>query len=222
MRHKWMRAYVIIGTLMMVMGCAASQNSYMVKNTAEYNDVTGPLSGHWAVVEYLDGGRNLLGTRYEKADALFDFDRLTATFSLWVSETYIAQKLLDWKQKWPDIRVDEYKINLTAHWAISDSGEILYFSDQAANIIIKGSGENFEGFYQWERTKFEAGKNIGKDGGLVGLAMGALAKKVTGTSDLFPPLLDQYNFSFSRDKRSVRVFQTIIGNSTLRLAKTEQ
>lgn len=221
MRQKWMKMSVIIGVMVMLMGCAASQNNFMIKNTVEFNSVTGPLSGHWALVEYLKGDANLLGSRYEKGDVVFDFDRLTATLSLWVREGYIAEKLLDWENQYPGIKVDEYKINLTARWRINDSGEILYFSDQNANIVIKGSGENFEGFYQWERTKFEAGKNIGKDSGLMGLAMGAIAKKVTGTSDLFPPLLGQYNFSFSKDKTRVRIFQTLLGNSTLRLLRIQ-
>ena len=192
----------------------------MIKNTPEYQNVTGQFNGKWAVTEYVNDNQNLLNTRYEKADAEFDFDRLSVKFMLWVSETYIDQMLLDWKQKYPDIKVDDYKINVTANWKLSDSGEILYFSDQQANIVIRGSGENFDGFYQWERTKFEAGKNIGKGSGLMGLAMGAIAKKATGTSDLFPPILGQYNFNFSNNKRDVRMFQTIVGNSTLRLSKT--
>jgi hypothetical protein len=49
------------------------------------------------------------------------------------------------------------------------------------------------------------GKSAGSGGGLLGMAMSKVGKGVTGTSDLFPELSDQFNFEFSDDFSKVNL-----------------
>ena len=184
-------------------GCGS--NKYMIRDTKEYGNVTRYFIGNWAVAEYKVSSNNLLDTTFDKIAIEFDFATRTAKFTFWVSEGKLAEKLIDWKKKFPNLEITEYKIVVTTQWRISESGNILYFDEQKPNLVIKGSGENFEGFYTWERTRFEAGKNIGKDKGLAGMLMNKAAKVATGTNDLFPHIPSQSNFRFSKDKRFLSI-----------------
>ncbi|MCK4417903.1 MAG: hypothetical protein KAV99_07020 [Candidatus Latescibacteria bacterium] len=215
---KKILSYFSISVILMIIACA-STNKYMIKASSEFGDVTKHFIGEWAVTSYEAGGNNLLDNPYEKAKVTFDFDTRKVKYEIWVSETYLSEKMLDWKKKYPDLKVDEYRINLTADWNIGKGGEILYIDNKIVNLVLKGSGENFEGFYGWERTKLEATKSVGKGGGLAGLAASFAAKKVTGTSELFPPISSQYNFRFAKDKRHVRIYS--ITKNTLNLAKVD-
>ncbi|OQY09579.1 MAG: hypothetical protein B6I28_02780 [Fusobacteriia bacterium 4572_132] len=202
--------------LLSLSGCK-STNKYMVRDSKEYDKVTRNFVGEWATTKYSVKSSDLLDTTYEKITANFDFNSKIAKFTYLVSEGKLAEKLLDWKAKYPDLVIDEYKIVTTSPWSINEKGEILYFSEPKTNIIIKGSGTNFQGFYDWEKTKFEAGKNIGKGGGLMGLVANKIAKTATGTSDLFPKLDSQFNFNFSKDRRNITIYS--ISKTNIKLSK---
>jgi hypothetical protein len=95
---------------------------------------------------------------------------------------------------------------ITSDWKVKSDGNVLdtevKVDAEKHNIAIKGSGKNFEGFYNWERSRFEAGKNVGKQkGGLLGMAMNAIAKKATKTSALFVDITDNFTFIFTNDDR---------------------
>ncbi|MGM0509009.1 MAG: hypothetical protein ACQERZ_07630 [Fusobacteriota bacterium] len=203
-KGKYLMAFFAI-LILAISGCS-STNKYMVRDTDEYNKVTRKFVGGWTVTDYADSSTKYLGRTYEKVTAKFDFNSRMATFTYYISEAKISEKLVDWKEKYPDLKVDEYKVVLTSQWKISDKGEILYLDEQDPNIIIKGSGDNFEGFYGWERSKFEAGKNVGKDGGLAGMVMNKVAQSATGTSDLLPKLPSQFNFEFNKDGNNLRIY----------------
>ena len=182
-------------------------NPYMAAGTSEYAGVTGMFAGNWAVTAYNKDGKDLLEWPFSKATVQFDLAANRVRFDFWASEAYLSEKMLDWKATYPNIVVDEYKVTVISTWDISENGKILDTQpkrgDESHQIVIKGSGENFESFYNWERSKFEIGKNTGQGGGLLGMAMGAVAKKATGTSDLFVSIVDNYSFEFSNEGRNL-------------------
>lgn len=223
---KVLKGFIILFILLIGLTGCSSTNNYMKKDTKEFKKVTNNFVGDWSVNEYLVGGNQYLDNTYESITANFNFGSGTSKFAYVVSEAKIAEKLVEWREKYPDLNVEEYKVVIISKWSLSDKGDILYMDEQNPTLVIKGSGENFTGFYEWERTKFEAAKNaansVGEGQGLLGLAMKKAAKKVlkkaTGTSDLFPKLDTQFNFEFSKDKRNVRIFS--IMKTQIRLSKT--
>ncbi len=188
----------------------------MVQETNEYNSVTHKLIGNWGISTLKFDGSNVLKTIYEKGTANFDFTTRTAKFTLRVAEGKLTDKLLDWEKKFPDIKIDEYKIVYLANWLVSEDGKTLLLNSPEVDLVIKGSGENFEGFYAWEKTKFNVAKSM-DDGSLLGSALGSLAKSATGTSDLFPDFEDSYKiYNISKDGKSVKLTN---GKSAIYLIK---
>ena len=185
----------IIGIL--ITSCSSS-NPYMTKSTNEYQTVTHKLLGDWGVTEYKVDGKEMLHNKYSKMKASFDFLNRTVRFDVWVAEGTISDKLLDWKEKFPGIKVDEYKITYTAVWFVTDDGKNLKLTHPNTDLVIKGDGENFAGFYNWEKSKFNAAKSM-DDGSLLGSALGSLAQSATGTNDLFPEFSDSYKIAKIKD-----------------------
>ncbi len=187
-------------------GCS-STNLYMEKGTEEYKSLTEILDqNEWdldgeSVVGVVNtpGSGELLSSKFESATSDFNFDSHTATFVFVVQSEFIESKLDDWQKDYPDLTVDMYTIEIDAIWHISESGEILYIDDVNPRIILEGSGENFEGFYTWERSKFEMSKSASDVGGLAGLASGLIAREATGTSDFFVRVEGQYNIKATED-----------------------
>jgi len=187
----------------------SSTNQYMVKDTNEYMEVTSKMIGDWSATGLNLDDESVLGMKYEKMTAKFDFSSRTVKFTLYVTEGKIADLLLDWKKEYPGISVDEYKITYLSSWEVSPDGkEFNFVAGEAggADIVIKGDGENFDGFYQWEKTKYNMAKSA-DDGSLLGSAMGALAQSATGTSDLFPEFEESYTISISDDGTSLKLIE---------------
>lgn len=197
--------------LTVFVGCATQKNMYMTPKTAEYQKVTQNFMGKWSIVSHRIGDQNTLDRTFEKGMLDLDFQTRTAKFTFWVSDAYVGEKINDWKSEYPGLKVDEYKVISTAQWGISKSGEIIYFDNVKNSADIRGSGENFESFFQMEKTKFAASENVGKGGGLMGLAMNLATKSATGTQELFPQIPGQSNFNFSRNQQNV----TINSNASL-------
>lgn len=206
---KTIRIKLVLLSLTLVLltlaGCK-SVNQYMVKDSNEYKKTTQNFVGDWAVTDYSIKSSNLLDSTYEKITVNFDFDSSVAKLTYYISEGKLSEKMLDWKTKYPDLKVDEYKVVITTPWKVSSKGTILYFNDQKQNLVINGSGKNFQGFYEWEKAKFEASKNVGKDSGLGGFLMNKAIKSATGSKDLFPKLNDQFNFNFQEKNRYLTIF----------------
>ncbi len=194
----------------------SSTNQYMVKDTDQYSKVTSRMIGDWGVTNYSVDSESQLKSKYEKMTANFDFSARTAKLSIWVAEGTITDKLLDWKKEFPGIKVDEYKITYTAVWEVSPDGESLLFTNPKTDLVIKGDGENFDGFYQWEKSKFNMAKSS-DDGSLFGSALGSITKAATGTSDLFPEIEDSYSISsISDDGQKIELLD---GTSKISLSK---
>lgn len=194
----------------------------MLRDSNEYNTVTSRFIGEWEVLEYVVSGKNYFGDTYGKITKVFDFDSRQATITFCVSRSKIDEKLKDWKEQYPDLVIDEYKVVVSAYWKLSNSGEIIYLENPDPNLHITGSGSNFDGFYGWERTRFEASKAAGDavtdgGGGLLGMVASRVTKAATGTSDLFPKLMSQGNFDFSEDGNEVRIYT--LGNNDIRLRR---
>ncbi len=183
--------------LSFVLTDCSSTNKFMVQGTEEYSKATSKMLGDWNVSEYIIDGHNMIGKKYDKMTANFDFPTRKVTFDIWVSKKTIEQKLKDWEEKFPGIKVDEYKIVYTAKWDVADDIYI-YFNDGETNIDIKGGGENFEGFYGWERSKFEMAKSS-DDGSLLGSVVGSVTKAATGTEDLFPDFSYSYVYNVTNN-----------------------
>ncbi len=190
----------LVTTIFLLSNCS-STNQYMINGTDEYQEVTSKLLGAAAVTDYEVDGTNLLRKKYEKMIVNFDFPTRTAKFSIWVSDGTISDKLIDWKEKFPGIKVDEYKITYSAEWKVSEDGKELKLINPETDLVIKGSGENFDGFYAWEKSKFNMAK-ASDDGSLLGSALGSLTKAVTNTSDLFPEFSEEYNIKIN-DRRII-------------------
>ena len=182
---------IVVALLGIFASSCSSSNPYMIKNTNEYETVTSKLIGDWGVTNFKVDGKEMIKNKYSKMKVNFDFLSRTATFDIWVSSETISDKLLDWKKKFPGIKVDEYKIVYVSGWEVSSTGKYIGLADGKADLVIKGSGENFEGFYGWEKTKFNMARSV-DDGSLLGSALGSLAKSATGTSDLFPDISSSY------------------------------
>ncbi len=195
---------ILFVSLLILSNCS-STNKYMVKDTNEYSEITAKLLGNWGVTQYNVDGKNLLKSKYEKMTTDFDFLTRTVKFSIWVSEGEIGDKLLSWKKKFPGIKVDEYKIIYSANWKVSSDGKYVAFSEPNTDLTIKGSGNNFDGFYQWEKGKFNMAKSS-DDGSLLGSALGSITKAATGTSDLFPEIEDSYKiYSISQNGKAIKL-----------------
>ena len=194
----------------------SSTNMYMVKDSGEYNEVTSKMVGDWGATKLKLDDENVLKIKYEKMTANFDFLSRTVKFTLYATEGKITDMLLDWKKEYPGITVDEYKITYTATWEVSSDGKNLSLIEPKTDLVIKGDGENFDGFYQWEKTKYNMAKSA-DGGGLLGSAMGALAQSATGTSDLFPEFEESYTiYNISDDGASMTLLD---GSSKIELNK---
>lgn len=205
---------IVLLFMVVILSSCSSTNMYMVKDTGEYTEVTSKLLGDWGAKEYRVAGEEILKSKYEKMKANFDFLTCTAKLTIWVTENRIADKLLDWKKEFPGIKIDEYKITYTANWKISDDGKYLTLENPVTDLIIKGSGENFDGFYQWEKGKFNMAKSS-DDGSLFGSALGSITKAATGTSDLFPEIESSYEIKINGDSDILLG----LGNDRIRLVK---
>lgn len=204
MLHSKTAKIINVATLIILAGCS-SKNLYMSDGTNEFNSVTNKFVGNWNIDSYSRSGEETINSIFTKGTLSLDYASREAVFSFWVSDSYVNSKLADWKEKWPDLEISEYKVISSGAWSISKSGEILYFHDMANSVDIKGSGENFEGFYGYEQMKFTASENAGANSGLAGMMARAATKKATGTDVLFPKILEQYNFDLSENGKSIKV-----------------
>ncbi len=195
---KFISKILVVAIIGIFISSCSSSNPYMTKSTDEYQTVTNKLLGEWGVTGYKVDGKEMLHNKYSKMKADFDFLGRTVQFDIWVADGTISDKLLDWKEKFPGIKVDEYKISYTAGWYVTEDGKNLVLTNPNTDLVIKGDGENFTGFYNWEKSKFNAAKSM-DDGSLLGSALGSLAKSATGTSDLFPEISDSYKIVNIKD-----------------------
>lgn len=139
--------------LLIFSSCSAPQpNNFMLPGTEEYIGTTEKLNGTWKVVEYKDNNENFL-KNFQKAIITFDFENKELKLEAVVPTEYIETSLKDWKAKWPDLKVDSYKVIINATCSLSKSGEIIYVEEQKVSVEIKGSGENLEGYIQMENGK---------------------------------------------------------------------
>ncbi len=199
-----LKIIVLLFIVFLLSNCS-STNQYMVKDTDEYSKVTAKLIGDWGVTEYNVDGTKQLKSKYEKMKANFDFSTKTVKLSIWVNEGTLTDKLLDWEKEFPGIKVNEYKITYTANWEVTSDGKNLVLSEPNTDLVIKGKGENFDGFYQWEKSKFNMAKSS-DDGSMFGAALGSLTQAATGTSDLFPEIEDSYKvYSISDDGDTIKL-----------------
>lgn len=187
-----MTSIVALGLAVIALGIGCvSTNPYMEKGTPEFASVTEKVIGTWNVTEFLKGNKEVLGPTFESAQLSLDPATGVATFTLTMNKDLIKSKLADWKKNYPDLTVTRYNIVSTATWRVDKKGETIFFEPVDSNIDIAGSGKNFEGFYGYERTKFEmtktAKENLG--GGLAGLlaakVVGDATAEATGTADYF-------------------------------------
>ncbi len=188
---------LIACSVISITGCR--QNLYMTDGTEQFNTVTQKFIGTWDIDSYSRSGDEVIGDIFTKGALSLSFSPREAVFTFWVSDAFVDNNLADWKEKWPDIQVDEYMVISSGTWSISNSGEILYFNDMGNSIDIKGSGENFEGFYGAEQMKFVASESVGSDAGLAWMLARSVTKSATGTDVLFPKVLEQYNFDISEN-----------------------
>jgi hypothetical protein len=210
-----LKIIVLLFMAILLSNCS-STNKYMIKDTDEYSKITAKFIGDWGVDQYTVDGENQLKSKYEKISANFDFLTKTVKLNIWVAEGTIADKLLDWKKEFPGIKVNEYKITYTANWEVTFDGENLVLSNANTDLVIKGDGENFDGFYQWEKSKFNMAKSV-DDGSLIGSALGSLTQAATGTSDLFPEIEDSYKiYSVADDGSKIKLMDD---NNIIELVK---
>jgi len=205
------------GLALLTFGCSPKVNQYMVHQTPEYIAVTQQFVGLWQVDSVKDGDKDQMMTPFSQGSVALNFDTQMAKFTFTVSQAYLDAKLIDWQQKWPDLMVSEYQVVTTATWKISESGAILYFDGLKNTAEVTGSGENFDSFAAFEKTKFVASETVGAGGGLMGLAMNVATKAATGSKDLFPGIPSQVNFKFSADHHSVHLFDVF--GATIDLSK---
>ena len=205
MKFSWV-GFLAIGIAIFFAGCAPKVNQYMVQSTPEYSQVTQLFVGEWNVTSIRKDDQDQLKYPFQSGKLVMDFNSQRATLTLIVRQDYVDKKLIDWKQRWPNLEVNEYKVVSTADWKISDSGEILYFDNLKNTADVIGTGENFGSFYDFEKTKFAASENVGTDGGLMGLAMNMATKQATGSKELFPNLPSQVNFKFVNANKSINLF----------------
>ncbi len=195
---KTLTKYLALLVIAFLLSNCSSTNPFMKEGTQEYQKATAKMIGNWNVTEFKNDGKNLIGSKYEKITADFVFPNRTVTFEILVAKSTLKNKLIDWKKEYPNIKVDEYKIKFTANWDVADD-IFVYFNEPKYELIINGTGENFDGFVAWEKTKFEAANSV-DDGSLLGGALGSLAKSATGTSDLFPEFGRSYKYKIFTDK----------------------
>jgi hypothetical protein len=160
------------------------------------SDFLKPLEGKWNIAEYKHNDDILIPNVYEKGIAYLDFDTKTLKLEFYVSEQTISEKLLAWKEKWPDLTVDTYKIVVSAKLSSLSTDKNLSLEEKDTNIIITGSGENFQSFYDFERSKFEMSKAT-DSGGIMGGLINKAATAATGTKDLFPVIFDNLDYTLS-------------------------
>jgi hypothetical protein len=160
------------------------------------SDFLKPLEGKWNIRVYKNNYDVLIPNVYEKGIASFDFDTKSLKLEFYVSEQTISEKLLAWKEKWPDLTVDTYKIVVSARVSSLSSDKNLSLEEKDTNIIITGSGENFQSFYDFERSKFEMAKAT-ESGGVMGGLINKAATTATGTKDLFPVIFNNLNYTLS-------------------------
>ncbi|MBB5022014.1 hypothetical protein [Desulfurispira natronophila] len=197
----------LAGMVVTLAGCGG-KNLYMEQGTLEFESTTQQMEGDWTITSYLAGEEDKFKSTFGKASLSMDFLTRKAEWTFAARDAVVADKLITWRQKYPGIDVTEYKIVITGTWKVNDDGVSMVFNDDEEHeLVIRGSGENFEGFYGWEVMKFETGKSAGdavgaRQGGLMGLAAGALAKQVTETSDFFVSMKGNYTFEFSDGNRT--------------------
>lgn len=164
-------------------------------------DYLEPLYGKWNIKEYTNNDIEYIPDIYSKGILNIDKDTETIQMDFFVSEQTISEKLLDWKAKWPDLVIDTYKIAITAKIRYSGKDKISLI-DIDTNIIITGSGENFEGFYAFERSLFEMTKST-QSNSLVGGMVNNAVSKAAGTKNLFPVIFDELEYSLDGDSLTI-------------------
>lgn len=202
-------------SLMIIMSSCGSSNQYMIKDTAEYSKLTKEALGEWNVKTIISDKKNMMEGPFSAAEANVTFSDTKISFVFHVNPSIIDEKSKEWKDKWPDIVVTDYIVTISSDWEISKSGTFWFGDGSSLDIDLKGTGENFEGFWAWEKTKFAAssaadGKNLG--GGLAGMMAGKLAaaalKTVANVENIKPTLPGSViglDMKFNADKSTLKL-----------------
>ncbi|MCG5549383.1 hypothetical protein [Halorhodospira halochloris] len=185
----------------------------MIEDTPEFQSVTEKLTGTWVAESYQTEDEDLFSSTFDRASVTYDFSTRNVEWTFQIRDELLEEKLTDWRKEFQGIDVTDYKIVITSNWRVNSDGQsILVDGDEDHELLISGSGNNFEGFYGWEMTRFEAAKAAGDiaaggGGGLASLAAGAAAsaaaKQATGTSDLFLSMTNNYTFELSNDDNNL-------------------
>ncbi|OQY37548.1 MAG: hypothetical protein B6229_08245 [Spirochaetaceae bacterium 4572_7] len=171
----------------------------MERDTEEFNSVTTHINGSWTLKSFLKGDSDLMESVYETGNMDFEFDNEMVNITYIAKKAYVADKMFEWKKEYPDLKVDSYKVVQTGNWHVDKKGEAIFFDEIKTDLIITGSGSNFESFYAWEKSKVEMTKGAAESGGLLGKV---LAQSVTGTKDLFPEISEAMGYWINLDSNT--------------------
>ena len=188
--------------LLIVLSSCATANKYMEVGTNEYTNVTEKVVGAWTITEFIKSNKPVFGDTFESAQLTLEPETWISTITLSLNKDLILSKLKESKKDYPDLNIDEYNIVSISRWNVDNKGETIFFSEKESMLDIKGSGENFMGFYGFEQTKFEMAKTAKTadygGGGLANLAaqslIGAATAKATATEDYF--IQPDYTFGY--------------------------
>ncbi len=211
-------AALLVVVLIILSACGA--NKYMIKDTSEYNTVTKMILGDWKVKTFLSGDENMMDTVYKMGgEASLSFTDRSIKFAFHVDKALVDERSKDWLDQWPSIVVNDYRVTVTGTWSVDEvSGDpTFWFGDKPmVDLELDGSGENFESFWAWEKTKFAATAATAQSdfgGGLAGLAMNKMAtsamKKATKTS-FYPKMPSSalgYDIQLSADKSNLKLMR---------------
>jgi len=190
--------FVLVGFFV---GCG---NPYMEVGTPEYNKYTSNvINGTWNIKSYKIGDTEMIGGVYDSATVTFDFKTKKAKFLFIVNREDLKENVKQWQEKWPNLQVTKFDIDVTTGWKIKEPDTIakvawgdlmISFDNIEYNLIIEGSGDNFqEGFVAYEKTKFAASTLTG---GMIGNMVNNAAKK--GSLGIHPAL-GNFRFSMNSD-----------------------
>jgi hypothetical protein len=195
------KLFVISFMLLCFIGANAKKkpNPYQTKGTKEYEAVTAKLIGQWNISSFTSKGNEKIGgDLYDKATVEFkEFnesgDGGVAIFCFTINKSIVDKRIASRNKNETTIVVDSYQIISRTDYRINDSGDIIYFENQANSVDIKGSGEKFGTFNDLEGVFVQSQSSMKNTGGLANLAGAKLLKTVSET-DFVPNIPGQVNY----------------------------
>jgi hypothetical protein len=187
------------------LSACSSSNPYMTRGTDEFGRVTSHLLGTWNVTSYSAGGAEKIGPAYRAGKVVFEEPESgrqqgKVNFTIPLSRGVVKSMTPTWKEAAPNIAVNNYNLVVTANWAISRDGEIIYIHHPLVRADISGKGKDINALIGWENGKLLAASHASNGGSLESSIASNIIKQTSGVGSYYPEIPRHVDFKLSGNK----------------------